>query len=451
MSNTHHNHRTGSTVISNTGSERATGGSGNKIVTCDGKSHIVWQDISRDGYLNRVRSLDHVAGELTDTVILNTGVDNHARPVITIDHDGFLHTLMSGHGSPISYRKSEKPNDASSWSEAETAGAGTYPIIICAENGTLFFTVRAEAADGVDLYAKPRDATWRRQAKLVSRSAEYRSGYAAFHNHICTGPDGTLHFVCTFYEGFGRTEKRGLHQAVCYMRSPDRGNTWQKSDGTPVKIPASPEKMDIIARSVEERHEPMPPPEVTCGGIAVTSDNRVRIMCLSHRKRPGEIVLYEIEPEGRWRQLSIDALDETYPEMRSRACSFAMREDDSICALATLTPLSHGWDRGKPLRGAAEDDKPDRCAAWLLSGSFDGTFHVVPEIEAGTPFNSPAFERPTGVNVIPAGCLPSYAYFDGTSRYPGGLEAYFADIEGYVKHGDLITNTVYWVFSQTIA
>ena len=37
-----------STTISVIGSERATVGDGNKIVTFNGRTHVVWQDISRE-------------------------------------------------------------------------------------------------------------------------------------------------------------------------------------------------------------------------------------------------------------------------------------------------------------------------------------------------------------------------------------------------------------------
>ncbi len=37
---------------------------------------------------------------------------------------------------------------------------------------------------------------------------------------------------------------RGFHQATCYARSPDCGNRWEKSDGTPVSLPARPEDLE---------------------------------------------------------------------------------------------------------------------------------------------------------------------------------------------------------------
>ena len=77
-------------AISEIGSERATVGDGNKIVTWESKVHVVWQDISRDGYLNQVRSFDQAAGTWSETVTLGKGLDNHARPILSVDHDGYL-------------------------------------------------------------------------------------------------------------------------------------------------------------------------------------------------------------------------------------------------------------------------------------------------------------------------------------------------------------------------
>ena len=234
------------------------------------------------------------------------------------------------------------------------------------------------------------------------------------------------------------------------MRSRDAGTTWEKSDGTRIELPAGPEEMDIIARTIGKRHEPMPPPEMISSSLSVTNDSRVRIMCLSHYDKPGETLLYEISPTGAWESASINLVETVYPDMRPVACAFALRRDDSVCALVTLAPLSHGWLDGKPLRDRDIEEKADRRAVWLVSDPADERFRLVPEIEPGVRFNLPTFERPTGVNTIPGGTLPSYLYFDGSSAYPGGLRSYFDDVPGYVKHGELIANNVFWVAPRSV-
>ena len=67
--------------ISSMGSERATNDSG-KIITCHGRTHIAWQDVSREGYFNRVRTYDHAMGSWGEPVTLDEGIDNHARGVL---------------------------------------------------------------------------------------------------------------------------------------------------------------------------------------------------------------------------------------------------------------------------------------------------------------------------------------------------------------------------------
>ena len=93
-------------LISQIGSERATSGAGNKVVTYEGRTHVVWQDVTGEGYFNRVCTFDRGTGECLGPFTLNKGRDNHARPVMTIDHHGYLQAVMSGHNSPVTYRRS---------------------------------------------------------------------------------------------------------------------------------------------------------------------------------------------------------------------------------------------------------------------------------------------------------------------------------------------------------
>jgi hypothetical protein len=87
-------------IISEQGSERATNDSG-KVITFDGRTHVTWQDVTRQGYYNRVRTFDHATGCWGEPITLSEGVDNHARAVLAIDPDGILHAVLGGHGTPV--------------------------------------------------------------------------------------------------------------------------------------------------------------------------------------------------------------------------------------------------------------------------------------------------------------------------------------------------------------
>ena len=410
-------------LISSIGSESATNGGGGKVVTFAGKTHVVWQDSTKQGYFNRVRSLDHASGEWSDTFTLNRGRDNHARPVITVDHNGYLHALMSGHNSPVTYRRSVRPNDSSEWTDPEPAGSGTYPIVVCGPDDTLYLVMRSPNRwNGVDLYFKPPDQPWKLRHKLVRRDEQY-PGYGAFHSGLAFSPDGTLHIVVDFYEGKGVMDRRGLHQAVCTMRSRDDGQTWQKADGTPVTLPARPEDMDVLARdTAPRRHEPMPPPVVLAQGcIAVDSQGTPHVLYISHLEKPGQLIHATVDGQGRWKQRPIEGLEKAYPGMRPVRCrgALSIAEDDRFYALLDLYPLNVGWtDDGKPTRNMRLKPECRRRLAWLISGDACESFTAAPALEEGAIYNQPNLERPTGVNHIPAERRPPFIYFDGVSRYP---------------------------------
>ncbi len=414
-------------LISEQGSERATCDYG-KVVTFNGKTHVVWQDVTRTGYLNRVRCYDHAADEWSGPVTLGTGRDNHARAVMTIDHEGYLHVILGGHGSPVDWCCSVKPQDSSRWTEPQTIAAGTYPVFICDRDNTLYLTVRHQApgerALGVDLYAKPQDGPWVMRGRIIRRADEYYKTYAAYHMQMVVASGGTLHAVIDFYEGCDSHGGRGLHQAVCYAASDDGGLTWRRADGTPVKTPARPEDLDTFARSIEPRHEKLPRPEISQGGIVVDSHGRPYVLYLSHSERPGQLIFATVDEAGTWQRRTISVLEDTWPDMRVTECRAAMRSDDAICALITLTPLDDDWKDGKPTRAMHMKERADQRLAWLLSSDAGGSFSVRSVLEPGTTFNCPSVERSVGANIIPADRMPGILYFDGSQGYPGGGDYY---------------------------
>ncbi len=84
------------------------------------------------------------------------------------------------------------------------------------------------------------------------------------------------------------------------MCSRDGGESWEKADGTLIKLPARPEQLDILVRSEEaERHEPMPRPEVLSQGCIVVSSQGPHILYISHLDEPGEIVHAWSDAKGR--------------------------------------------------------------------------------------------------------------------------------------------------------
>lgn len=421
-------------LISSIGSERATSGAGAKIVTFHGGTHVVWQDATDEGYFNRVRTLDHATGKWSEPFTLNRGRDNHARPIITVDENGTLHAILSGHNSPVTYRRSLRPGDSSAWTKEESAGSGTYPVLVCAPGGTLYLTLRnSQRWNGVDLYVKPPDGPWRMTAKLVKRDPKL-PGYAGFQNCLAWSPDyKTLHFLVDFYESKQTYKDRGVHQAVCTMRSHDGGVSWERADGTLVPLPARPEQMDILARSIGKRHEQISPPVILAQGcLVVDPEGTPHVLYISHLDKPGQIIHATSDAQGAWQQTPVDAIEQAFPQMRPIGCRGALTIDQqgTMYALLELVPLGPGWIDGKPTR-AMRFKADQKRLAWLVSRDRGKTFTVADALKPGTDFNQANVERPTGFNAIAPGDYPAFLYFDGTSRYR--------------EKGEVLQNKVYFV------
>ena len=415
-------------LIAPNGSERATTGAGNKIVTFAGKTHVVWQKSAKLGYYNKIRSLDHATGEWSKEFPLNQGVDNHARPVITVDRDGHLHVVLSGHNTIMSYRRSLRPNDASEWGPVEDAGAGTYPSIACGRDGSVFMAARAKGQHGADFIARSPDGKWSDPVRLVARAREF-SGYAGFSTGLTVDRQGTLHFICDIYEG-----KSGKHQALCYMRSRDGGRTWRTAAGKPVKIPARPEDMDLLLDDSTPRLKVVTWPWINSrGNIVADTKGRPYVAYVSHIERPGAVILATADQDGAWTQRNVTAAESAFPDMRPMGVSVALSMDsaDTLHLLLELTPLDDGWTQGKPLRDAVFREEPVKRLVLLSSRDQGESFEVKTIVKPGAMFNMATMERPTGVNDPGAGRTPSIIFFDGTCRYP--------------KRGEVINNNVFFV------
>ena len=432
------------TLISSIGSERATQGNGNKIVTFQGKTHVVWQDANKKGYFARIRTLDHKSGKWSPAYTIGKGRDNHARPTITVDSKGYLHVIIGGHHTGLQYRHSMRPNDASEWTRIQTFGKTTYPVLICGPDDTLYLAGRHDAGwAGMDFYAKPPGKKWERRGLLVRKQKKYKF-YAAYHNAMAWGPKHkTLHMSTGFYMGLrgdGSRKLRGLHQAVGYMRSNDFGKTWTKADGTPIRIPATTETIDLIDEGIRDaKATDKPKPGIRHCGIAVDSRNRPFVVYVRHTPRPGRIFLVTPDGRGSWKQLPLQkAVAKHWPDLAAVDCRVSMTGDNVLCLALTLAPLKHpkaNWNPGIFGRPAfwLRDFPNIKRIVWLESRDGGQTFSTRPFIphdpKQGTLL--PTLERPTGFNGAGDGAYPGILYFVGLSRYR--------------KPGEIIQNDIYYV------
>lgn len=431
-------------LLSSMGSERATQGNGNKIVTLNGKTHVVWQDSTDKGYFARARTLDHKTGKWSEPVTLGQGRDNHARPTITVDSKGYLHVIIGGHHTGLQYRRSVRPGDVSEWTKVETFGKTTYPVLICGPDDTLYLAGRHDADwIGMDFYEKRPGEKWKRRGLLVRKQKKYEF-YAAYHNALAWGPKHkTLHLSTGFFMGLrgdGSRKLRGLHQAVGYLRSEDFGKTWTKTDGTPVKVPATTETIDLIDEGIRAaKATDKPKPGIRHCGIVVDSKNRPFVTYVRHTPNPGHLFLATPNAKSGWEQLPIQkTVAKHWPGQAAINCSVSITSDDVMCFVITLAPLKHpnaNWNPGifgRPAFWLREHPNVQRIV-WLESRDGGHTFksrEIIPhDPKLGTLL--PTLEKPTGFNGVAKGKLPPLLYFVGLSRYR--------------KPGEIIQNDTYFL------
>ena len=443
-------HDTQHDLISSRGCESATSGTGNKIITHEGKTHVAWLDSTEEGYFPRIRTLDRVTGEWSPVYTLGTANGNHGRPAITMDSKGYLHTVYGVHHNTVPYRRSVRPNDVSEWTEEKTFGGGiTYPTLMCGPDDTLYMSGRS-GWDGVRLYAKPPGKVWEDHG-LIIRIVEGCFSYAAFHSGLAWSPDRcVLHLSTSTYQS--KTEECNLWgtiQSANYMRSADCGKTWERADGTPIDVPATSETMDVLAAGESSYAKPG---IRNLGAMVVDSNGKPYVVYLRYNMEPpGQAFMVTPDENGKWQHLSLqEAVQKNWPGYAAVDCRSGMTitEDDVICIVLGIQPREHSvaekeqalW--GKPYDHAAEmystneenarlsaesaglwarENPGVREVAWLESSDGGKTFTAREPLkpEPSLTANQPSLEMPTGFNRIPSGSYPGLIYFTGPSANAG--------------------------------
>lgn len=99
-------------TLSSCGSTRATAyPSGNKIITKDGKIFIAWLDHVNKVNQIKVKCYDSQNGKWSKSIVVGTGDDSHAGPVISMDKAGHLHIVYGAHHQPFKYSHTVRPLD----------------------------------------------------------------------------------------------------------------------------------------------------------------------------------------------------------------------------------------------------------------------------------------------------------------------------------------------------
>jgi len=283
------------TVLSKVGCGRATAYSEfNKIVTIGDKTHVSWLDSEDGKFLVRIATLNRGTGQWSPTYTVGEAFDNHGGPSLTYDSEGYLHIVYYPHHHPFRYRRSLRPNDASQWGpEVQFGKKCTYSSLVCTADDGLVLACRESATRQwtLNLYEKPKDGTWQGPRTVFGGNSP--SNYVRWQAAMILGPDGrAIHMSFMVYErGMG-----DVGYAVGYLRSPDAGKTWHGKDGRQIKLPATPQTIEIVAGAAK----PAGGVNFRPGNIALDPDGTPWVIYSRLDREPFEAWVARRMSSGKW-------------------------------------------------------------------------------------------------------------------------------------------------------
>lgn len=418
--------------ISATGSERATTGLGNLIVTQTNATHVVWLDNDpvTSNYWAKAATMDHATGRWSEPVPLAKAFDNHARPCIAADEQGYLHVIVSGHNTPFQYLKSLKPGDTAAWSKPVLFQKGTYPYLLAASDSTLWLAGRAVPQDGIHLYSKVGGGPWKLVATPFGRAPQFRD-YAGYNTMLAWDPARRrLHVAADVYEGPAAL-RRGEHQAIVYLATDDGGQTWKRADGTELGTNRVADTVDVLASSNRKRSNAKGPPSLRLSGLVLDDEGRPIVLYSSAEPEPWRPVLSTPGPDGKWRELGLTEAAKAQAPARAIhaiAAGLTRTADKRLLVSLSIAPAA------KPAGAEDADEDGADAARPLLASSPDSgqTWSFAPLLPAdftGQPL-APSLERISGFTPVGASQPPGLIFFTGESRYR--------------KPGEVIRNPVFF-------
>lgn len=389
--------------LSNTGSTRATSYNwGNKTLTRDGKTHVVWLDAVATVC---GRTYDHASKEWGETVRIDDGSDNHTCPCITADADGHIRLTFGPHGwnghwneGRVKWKRSEKPGCLDTW---EPVGEGyktswsnfgynaTAASIVHTPAGLDAVVCRGGEHPPQTMFHLQRTlGGWSSAKPLFCQDIDPQ--YTHNYGHIACASDGTLYAGCHFYNIGGsdnqavvgdKSKMRSYGAAV--LKSTDLGTTWTDLRGELVDVPTT------------YNHQVAIPPfdrNIYVNTITLDSSNTLWALTV----QPG------LEEDGVWlskwagqdwetRQL------ETYMPTGRTAVESMMTIDTQDWIHIVLTTVDRAavgeeshWghpssevsylcsrDGGETFESAAVSPPDPNIANWLPSISRSGPYHLV--------------------------------------------------------------------------
>lgn len=221
----------------------------NSIVSYKDKQYVAYYDTA--GYLILAkRKLKSNKWKFNKTKYKGNVKDAHCSISIMIDGDGYLHVAWNHHNSKLLYTKSKKPESLNlsepEFMIGENEDNVTYPEFYKFPNGDLFFLYRDGSSGSGNLVINKYQTSaqkWTRVHKQLIDGEKKRNSYW----QACTDDNGTFHISWVWRES---SDVSSNHD-ICYAKTSDYGETWQKSDGSQYNLPVTKLTAEYICKIPE--------------------------------------------------------------------------------------------------------------------------------------------------------------------------------------------------------
>jgi hypothetical protein len=204
---------------------------------------VTWQDTQFVSFYNPgqylvigKRKLGTQQWKLQQTPYKGNAADAHNDISMMVDGDGYLHLAWDHHNNALRYCKSVAPGSLLLTEKMAMTGVGeqqvTYPEFYKLSNGNLLFFYR-DGRSGQGNFAinqyEVATQTWRQlHSNLIDGEGKRNAYWQA-----CVDQKGTIHISWVWRESPDVASNHDL----CYARSTDGGQTWEKSTGEKYRLP----------------------------------------------------------------------------------------------------------------------------------------------------------------------------------------------------------------------
>jgi len=196
---------------------------------------------------------------------------------------------------------------------------------------------------------------------------------------------------------------RKVGYAVGYLQSTDWASTWQRSDGKPVALPATPKTIDIVdGTATVDRLANFRP-----GNIAVDPQGVPWLIYCSMDRQPFETWVARPDSETGWRKISLlPAIKKKWPNRTVKTPGSIVFGRDGTMYVVVTTVNSNVKDE------TAHWGHPSAEVVLLVSKNRGHSFSVfgISPPDASVPNWLPNLERPTSYEPVD---VPSLIYTHG--------------------------------------